>query len=468
MKRPRLLLVNPWIHDFAAYDLWARPMGLLVLGTVLRENGWEPEFLDCLDQDHPDSPEVKLAPHARGRFASRPIERPAGLEHIPRRFSRYGLDPEIVRKDLAGIRRPHAVLVTSVMTYWHTGVRETVSVIKEAFPDVPVLLGGVYATLLPEHAKRTIGADRVIEGPGEQAVLRALRRITGLGCTGNSVPKGPEFRPALDLCRTVRVLPLLTSRGCPFRCSYCASRRIGPAFRQRSPTEVAAEIEDAAVRFGVGEIALYDDAFLVSPETHALPILEAAAERTPGLSWHSPNGLHVSAIDDRVAVAMKRAGFETIRIGFESASDDFHRRTGAKTNYASFVSAARSLREAGFDQERIGAYLLVGLPGQTAAMIEEDVDRALEAGAHPRLAEFSPIPGADMWPEAIKASRYPIAEEPLFQNCTLLPTAEVDVTWEFLRKTRRRIREEIDRRSAPLRPPSRADRRKEAESRGNR
>ena len=142
---------------------------------------------------------------------------------------------------------------------------------------------------------------------------------------------------------------------------------------RRNPAVVIEEIQAAAIRYGVQDIALYDDAFLVDPARHALPILEAAAERVPGMRWHTPNGLHASAIDRSVASAMKRAGFETIRLGLESSSDEFHARTGGKTDIQGFLKAVANLKEAGFSSEQIGAYLLVGLPGQSKAVIEDDV-----------------------------------------------------------------------------------------------
>jgi len=253
-----------------------------------------------------------------------------------------------------------------------------------------------------------------------------------------------EFSPALDLLRVVRFLPLLTSRGCPFRCAYCASAKLSPFFVRQDPDAVVQEIQDAVQKYGVQDIALYDDAFLVDADAHALPILEAAAERFPGMRWHSPNGLHAAAINQKVALAMKKAGFETIRIGLESSADEFHRRTGGKTDMDSFVSAVRHLKEAGFSREQIGGYLLVGLPGQSPQQVEEDVERVLQAGAFPKLAEYSPIPGTSMWEEAIKSGQYPIDQEPLFQNCTLLAAAEPGVDAEFLRKTRQRIRYYLD------------------------
>ena len=116
---------------------------------------------------------------------------------------------------------------------------------------------------------------------------------------------------------------------------------MSPAFVRRNPAVVIEEIQAAAIRYGVQDIALYDDAFLVDPARHALPILEAAAERVPGMRWHTPNGLHASSIDRSVASAMKRAGFETIRLGLESSSDEFHRAYGWQDRYSG-LSESRS------------------------------------------------------------------------------------------------------------------------------
>jgi radical SAM superfamily enzyme YgiQ (UPF0313 family) len=441
MKRPVVLLVNPWIHDFAAFDLWARPMGLLILANRLRSQGWEPILVDCLDAHHPDMGVPKEKPNGTARFPRSPIRKPEALQTIPRQFSRYGVSPEAVRKELGSLPVPSAILVTSLMTYWYTGVRETVGLLREIHPRVPLLLGGIYASLLPDHAREQCRPDEIIVGPGEAQAARALFKATGVAPRDNERRPGLEFSPALDLLRHVRFLPLLTSRGCPYRCAYCASKRLVPSFVRRPVEDVLREIRSARISYGITDIALYDDAFLLNPADHAIPLLEAAASEVPGLRWHTPNGLHASVIDVTVAGAMKRAGFETIRIGLESSSDDFHRGTGRKTDFASFVTAVRNLRDAGFSADRIGAYLLVGLPGQSRGQVEDDIDRVLQIGAYPKLAEYSPIPGTDLWPVALRRSRYPIDRDPLFHNCTLLSAAEPDVDWDFLQEARSRIRE---------------------------
>ncbi|MGC8907450.1 MAG: B12-binding domain-containing radical SAM protein [Desulfomonilaceae bacterium] len=443
MKRPIVLLVHPWIHDFAAYDLWARPLGLLILGTLLRRSGLDPILIDCVAAEHPLMPSRKTKPDGRGRFPKTPIEKPACIAHVPRTFSRYGIPPEIVERDLARLPRPHAIFVTSLMTYWYTGVRETINLLRKVFPGVPVVLGGVYATLMPDHARRACAPDEVWRGPGERCLAEMLGRL--LGRSVEQAHEGPdwEFSACLDLMGRASFLPLLTSRGCPMRCSYCASRLLFARFVARPTQDAVRCIEDAVERYGVRDVVVYDDAFLYDAGERALPLLEACAERFPGLRWHAPNGLHVRYLTRKVALAMKRAGFETIRLGLESSADAFHRRTGGKTGRQEFLNAVSHLREAGFTAKNVAAYLLVGLPGQTRAQIEHDVDFVLRAGVAPRLAEYSPIPGTALWEAAARRGRYDIANEPLFHNCTLLPAAEEEVDARFLADLRRKISEQV-------------------------
>ena len=89
---PEILLVNPWIHDFAAYDFWAKPVGLLTLASILRQHGLNISYIDCLDRFHPDMP--KTDPHARngrGPYLKTRALNPEGLHDVNRNFSRYGI-----------------------------------------------------------------------------------------------------------------------------------------------------------------------------------------------------------------------------------------------------------------------------------------------------------------------------------------------------------------------------------------
>ncbi|MFZ1986980.1 MAG: B12-binding domain-containing radical SAM protein, partial [Desulfatitalea sp.] len=166
---PHILLVNPWIHDFAAYDVWAKPYGLLSLAAVLRAKGVRVSYIDCLDRFHPRmAPADPSARHGRGPYLKTPIAKPRGLEKIARTYCRYGIRPEWLDADLAALEPPlDLILVTSLMTYWYPGVFETIGVLKARFPQVPLLLGGIYARLCSEHARAHSGADQVVTDRGE-------------------------------------------------------------------------------------------------------------------------------------------------------------------------------------------------------------------------------------------------------------------------------------------------------------
>jgi len=94
---------------------------------------------------------------------------------------------------------------------------------------------------------------------------------------------------------------LETSRGCPFRCSYCASYRLHPVCRSRPIEAVIEEILYYHVNFGIRHIAFYDDALLVDRDRHFHPMLERIMGLKESFSFHTPNGLHAREIDREFA-----------------------------------------------------------------------------------------------------------------------------------------------------------------------
>lgn len=120
-----ILLINPWIYDFAAYDFRVKPLGLLSIASVLRKNGYEIHLIDCLDRKNikgKDSKELTRTPRRKygaGHFFKTHIEKPSVLREIPRNYSRYGITPELFEQQLQKVPKPDVVLVTSMMTYWY-------------------------------------------------------------------------------------------------------------------------------------------------------------------------------------------------------------------------------------------------------------------------------------------------------------------------------------------------------------
>ncbi len=441
-NNPHILLVNPWIHDFAAYDLWAKPLGLLTLAGILRAHGFRATAIDCLDRFHPRAPRrSRSAPFGCGPFHKTPLPKPAPLGDVPRRFSRYGIEPEWLREDLRAAAPPDLILVTSGMTYWYTGVQETIALIREVFPDRPVVLGGIYATLWPEHARRVSGADEVVTGPAEAAVLDVAARFTGCRVAARFSPDELDTHPlpALDLQRRMTCVPLLTQRGCPYACAYCASQQLEPRCLRRSPASVVAELTHWHRRHAAIDVALYDDAFLADPDGHGLPVLEGIVRAGLPLRFHTPNALHIRGITPATAALLFKAGFQTLRLGLEAVEADQPRTIDHKITATEFNRAARLLIDAGFRRRQLGAYLLAGLPGQETAEVIRSIDAVREAGVTPIVATYSPIPGTALWSQAVASSRYDLAAEPLCTNNSVFPCRREPFSWEWTAALKRHV-----------------------------
>jgi hypothetical protein len=441
MSAPCILLINPWIHDFAAYDLWVKPLGLLTIGGVLRRMGAGVHLIDCLDGDADDDPGARAPSRAdsgRGAFRKTPIAAPEVLRGIPRRYSRYGMSVAAFAQALQACPRPDCILVTSMMTYWYTGVRETIAQLRQRLPGVPVLLGGIYATLCPEHARRVSGADQVVAGSSLPRLIALIAGVTGWNPSGR--PREEFPLPDCSLLSSRRVLPLITSRGCPCRCSYCASRLLQPGFAQRTSRSVVDEIVRHTAEDCTTDFAFYDDALLVNAPQHIIPVLRELVRRDIRVRLHVPNGLHIRGITPELAALMRRSGFATLRLGLETIDPELQQATGAKVAAQEFVRAAGYLRDAGFSAADTGVYILAGLPGQRHDSVRRTVMAVREQLLRPHIAEYSPIPGTSLWRDALACSAYPLAEEPLFHNNTLLPCRWQHFSLEHLADIKRLAR----------------------------
>lgn len=446
---PTLVLINPWIHDFAAYDLWAKPLGLLTLAAMLRQSGYPVHLIDCLDVHHPSLAEaqgtsaLKRRLYGTGKYPRREIPKPDPLAFAARPYSRYGISPAAFQADLAAVPKPGAILVTSLMTYWYPGVQAVVAAARAVHPETPVILGGIYARLCRRHAAATSGADYVVYEDDPQALIALLSRL-GLPPPPEAREQPPHPYPAFDLLHGLDYVCLLASRGCPYSCRYCASPFLNPGSARRDVENVLAEIRWWNREMGVTDMAFYDDALLAGPRDSIRSLLQGIAREAPSVRFHTPNALHVREISRETALLMRRAGFRTIRLGLESA-DFSERRLDKKVQQGDFERAVENLLHAGFQGSEIGAYLLAGLPGQTVEAVHAALSLVEQTGVMPFISEYSPIPHTALWEAARTASAYDLAAEPLFHNNTLLScwgTRERDRLPE-LRKRLRAIREAV-------------------------
>jgi len=299
-----------------------------------------------------------------------------------------------------------------------------------------VVLGGKYATLCHEHAVKYSGADYVISGAGEAQIMELLENLFGEKPTHLLDEENLDSYPypAFDLIGKTQQLPITTSRGCPYRCSYCSSHILYKKFLRRDPVKVADEIEYWQKKSGMINFSFYDDALLIEPDKTIIPLLAEIKKRNLTCQFHCPNGLHLREIDAELAKLLYTSGFKTIRFGFETADFQRQKETGGKVVNKELSEGVRHLKNAGYKTDDIGIYLLCGLPNQRAAEVTESIDFVKKCGAKPMLAEYSPIPGTKMWADAIKSSPFDIQAEPLYHNNSLLPCRNDDFTYEVYAK----------------------------------
>lgn len=451
MSRNKVLIINPWIYDFAAFDMWSRPIGLLYIGGLLRANGYQISLINCLDRYNPDLLSYqklnrpKNTEYGCGKFHKEIIEKPSILKDVPRKYGRYGLPIHIFRKELAKAEKPDVILVTSGMTYWYPGVFDVIKEVKNQFPGVPVILGGTYATLCYNHAVKNSGADYVICGEGEIKTIELVRNLTSLNplffqrgnsSIGDIASLNPLFfqrgnlsideypYPAYNLLTNKESLAILTSRGCPMGCTYCASNIVAGEFRQRDPIKVVDEIEFYRKTFGTKNFAFYDDALLLNPEEHITVILKEIIRRNLDCYFHTPNAMHASQINKSLAQLMFKAGFKTIRISLETSNITRQREIGNKVTPEGLREAVINLKEAGYKGKEIGVYVLICLPGQPLEEMLESVRYVYECGALTKLAVYSPIPNTDEWKNAVEHYGLDPNADPLLHNDSIYPVRD--------------------------------------------
>ncbi len=416
--KPRLLLFQPLIYDFALYDLFLKPYGLLRLGRWFEESGYDVFFLNGLDYKESETIRVlgrpRRMPNGTGKFPRMRAPLPKGVES-ERSFGRYGVLPEILRIKIKEVN-PDLIFITSGMTYWYRGVIEAVKLSKEIYPEVPVVTGGIYASLMPEHCRLNTESDYVVSG-NSSADIKTILSNHSLPDTTGSIPLSPLMIE--EVWKDAGVIRL--NEGCPFHCDYCASDLLSSTFLSGNAETAFETLLEMHERFDTRNFAFYDDALLIDSSRSINPFLELVIKKELPVKFYLPNAVHIQFLDNETADLMKRAGFQEIRLGYESSSDSFHSNYDDKFPQDDLHRVVGTLKKAGFASSSITAYVLGGLPEQSYRNVERSIETASSTGIRVSLAEYSPVPRTSLWKNSLELCPFPIEEEPLFHNNTFFP-----------------------------------------------
>jgi len=302
---------------------------------------------------------------------------------------------------------------------------ETARNLKQKAPGLTVILGGAHATLLPrETLDSAAEIDMVVCGEGEDTIVSLLQSIergkppgdiAGVGYrTGSETVVTPRadtyvdmdslpflayhllpwkaYRPHPPHGRDTPFAAIITSRGCPYHCSYCSKPIFGYKFRAQSPKRVVDEIDRLVNGFGIREIAFYDDVFTLDKK-RANEVCAEIIRRNLRFYWTCES--RVNLVDRELLRHLKEAGCYSIAYGIESASPDILKIMDKGITLEQVESAVRLTRQEGL--QAVG-YFMIGSPGESRESILKTIDFARKLRLD--FAQFSittPFPGTRLY-----------------------------------------------------------------------
>lgn len=289
-----------------------------------------------------------------------------------------------------------------------------------------VVLGNVQPSILPEQSLKDSGADYVVVGEGEitlHELIIALEtgqdpnQIDGVYSLSQQQFKSRELIPNLDelpfpdweqmdpriyqkaphgaLIKNFPVAPVVSSRGCPYCCKFCASPKFWHRkLRYRSPENVIAEIEYLVKKFGVKEIHFEDDNLTLNRE-HIVKICSLILERGIKISWATPNGIRADRVDEELLKLMKKAGCYYVAFGVESGNQEILNNISKNETLADIEKAAKIAHRLGIITQ---GFFIFGLPGETEQTIKNSIEFAKKISLdRAQFLILDLIPGSELW-----------------------------------------------------------------------
>lgn len=328
------------------------------------------------------------------------VSTPMGLGYVGASLEKAGygvrlfdqlLEPRLDLWDVLQEYKPEVVGLTGY-SFQYPSLKSSADISKK-FGSV-VVVGGVHSSAYPEHILGDCNSiDFVIKGEGEKSFTRLLdgelKGVPGLYYRSSGHIEGnlPELiedldslpspwrvlnprsygahRPAGMVSRHSPVASILSSRGCPYNCSFCCASVVqGKKIRLRSVPNVLDEIELLVRHFGIKDIQIVDDNFSFYPE-HILGVCRGIRKRGLKFSWALANGIRADRVNEEILREMKESGCYYFALGIESGSERILKSISKDLSLDSVESTTKIASRMGFITQ---GFFMVGFPGET----EED------------------------------------------------------------------------------------------------
>jgi MoaA/NifB/PqqE/SkfB family radical SAM enzyme len=317
-------------------------------------------------------------------------------EKLCREFHRLGLPLSELAKKLDEFQ-PDKIFIGNTFTFLWRAVYEIVAECKRIMPKVPVKVGGLYAILCPEHA-RASGADEVMTKKEKRVSDNFIKIDVDL--FGDNMPE--------------RIF-LGTSVGCPNNCSYCAVHIVeGCTKVNTNPDEVVNELKYYK-SMGITKFIFLDANILYGYKKHFEIILDKVIREKLNIELFSYGGVEARLLTDEIAAKMVEAGFRSVNIPIESASDIIIKEWRRHCFVAHWEQAMKIAKK---HFKRLRSFLIIGAPNQTTKDIGETIDLIKSYGAEAVTLPYTPIPGTPDYEkykhidlEDLNPALYPCAHE---------------------------------------------------------
>lgn len=368
-----------------------------------------------------------------------PSDPPLGIAYIASVLQQKGYEVNIIDANAENLTieeiyhrlvqlKPDVICISCNYSPLHNPTLEIAKMVKRKF-GLPVIIGGNHATALAEYIlKISQDIDFVVRGEGEIILPELLKELEN----GNFSPdiKGIAFKKGKSIFNTgdaplisnLDILPMpayhllpmnkykryniITSRGCPFNCSYCAANVIfRRKVRYRSPESVADEIEYLLKNYGKKHFWFSDDTFITNPQYTYL-LLEKLAKKNLDITWSCLT--RVDRIERKLLEEMKNCGCIYISYGIESGSQEILNRMGKRIKVEEILTALKFTQEAGIKQY---GFFLIGFPGENWNTVMDSYkliySSRLDGAAFNILI---PLPGTKLMDELLKHNFLKIEE----------------------------------------------------------
>ena len=439
------------------------PIGLGMLASVLEKKNYEVKILDCLVRGWNQEEE---SPTNKG-------------------IVRVGLTNDQIKEYIQNYQ-PDVVGVSCMFSVQHKIYPKIFATIKSINPSITTVAGGAHVTVCPKKVLEDPNCDFIIAGEGEESIVdfleaiqgrKSFESVDGLGWVKENSEHvlNPKLKwiedldslpyPAYHLIgleqyfglesshgirRAKEFAPIVTSRGCPAKCTFCsANKMFGYKFRTRSTQNVLDELWFLKKNYGVREI-MFEDDNVTANRNHATELFQKMIDQKINLQWDTPNGVGLWTLTDDLIDLMKEAGCVKLNFPIESGDQEILKNVIKKPlDLKRTKNLFKHCRDIGLDY---GTFLVIGMPGEKIEDIWTSFKFCAEVGSYsPHISIATPYPGTELY-EQCKENDYFSREyvlDGLFISSFMLKTpdwAEADLRKVLLKgKFYLKCRQIVDR-----------------------